>query len=74
MVDANQQWTLPCALAMVPVLQEANVFWVEEPTHVADIHAHAELKRAMPGINIACTWRSPLRDTRSFPTMDVPNW
>ena len=36
-LDANQQWTLPQALEICPRLAELNPYWIEEPTHPADV-------------------------------------
>lgn len=47
MVDANQQWTLPQALAIGAELTDLNLFWIEEPTHPDDVTAHQTLARAL---------------------------
>ena len=46
MVDANQQWTMPRALAFGERSGDLNLFWIEEPTHPDDILGHATLSRA----------------------------
>jgi L-fuconate dehydratase len=43
MFDANQQWTLPQAIAICERLKELNPYWIEEPTHPDDIQAHVDL-------------------------------
>lgn len=45
MVDANQQWNLPQAIAICERLKEINPYWVEEPTHPDDVFAHMELAK-----------------------------
>jgi L-fuconate dehydratase len=45
MLDANQQWNLPQAIAICERLKEINPYWVEEPTHPDDIFAHMELTK-----------------------------
>ena len=45
MFDANQQWTLPQAIAICERLKELNPYWIEEPTHPDDIFAHIELAK-----------------------------
>lgn len=43
MFDANQQWTLPQAIAICERLKELDPYWIEEPTHPDDIQAHVDL-------------------------------
>jgi L-fuconate dehydratase len=45
MFDANQQWTLPQAIAICERLKELDPYWIEEPTHPDDIFAHIELAK-----------------------------
>jgi len=52
MFDANQQWTLPQAIAICKELKALDPFWVEEPTHPDDVQAHVTLARAV-NISIA---------------------
>jgi L-fuconate dehydratase len=61
MVDANQQWTLPRALAMCQKLRAISPFFVEEPTHPDDIRAHAALAAAIKPIPIALGEHVPNR-------------
>lgn len=48
MLDANQQWHLPKAIATCKKLMAINPFWIEEPTHPDDIQAHLTLSREVP--------------------------
>lgn len=45
MLDANQQWSLPKAIAICRRLQDINPYWIEEPTHPDDIQAHVTLSK-----------------------------
>lgn len=45
MVDANSGWDLGTALAMLPVLEEFKVRWLEEPLFPEDVSGSAELVR-----------------------------
>jgi len=61
MLDANQQWTLPQALAICHELKAMNPFWVEEPTHPDDIVAHKILTDAIAPIKVAMGEHVPNR-------------
>jgi L-fuconate dehydratase len=61
MVDANQQWTLPCALEMCQELRDMSPYFVEEPTHPDDIRAHRTLADAIKPIPIALGEHVPNR-------------
>jgi len=61
MLDANQQWTLPYALDMCAKLRNINPFFIEEPTHPDDIHAHRVLANAIKPIPIALGEHVPNR-------------
>ncbi len=61
MLDANQQWTLPRALEMCEQLRGMNPYFVEEPTHPDDIHAHRALVEAIKPIPIALGEHVPNR-------------
>jgi L-fuconate dehydratase len=61
MLDANQQWTLTRALEMCHKLREMSPFFVEEPTHPDDIHAHRTLAEAIKPIPIALGEHVPNR-------------
>lgn len=53
MLDANQQWNYPQAVAICRQLTEINPFWIEEPTHPDDVMAHQKLARAVAPYKIA---------------------
>jgi L-fuconate dehydratase len=53
MVDANQQWSVPQALAMCAALRDINPLWVEEPTHPDDIVGHQRIAREIAPIRVA---------------------
>jgi len=61
MLDANQQWTLPYALEMCAKLRGMTPFFIEEPTHPDDIHAHRVLADAITPIPIALGEHVPNR-------------
>lgn len=53
MLDANQQWNLPQAIAICSELKKMNPFWIEEPTHPDDILAHQVLTNLLAPVKIA---------------------
>lgn len=53
MFDANQRWSLPVAIRMSHELTVYQPYWIEEPTHPDDIHAHALLAREIAPFKIA---------------------
>lgn len=53
MLDANQQWTIDKTREMMGRLQSINPFWLEEPTHVSDVLAHAQLRQEIAPVKIA---------------------
>jgi L-fuconate dehydratase len=61
MFDANQQWTLPAALAICRELNELSPYFIEEPTHPDDIHAHKQLADAIAPTRIALGEHVPNR-------------
>jgi L-fuconate dehydratase len=61
MLDVNQQWTLPQALAMCRKLQSVNPYWIEEPTHPDDVIAHKKLADAIPSVRLAIGEHVPNR-------------
>ena len=61
MFDANQQWTLPSALAICPRLAELNPFWIEEPTHPDDVLGHKTLAEAIAPVALASGEHFPNR-------------
>jgi L-fuconate dehydratase len=61
MLDANQQWTYPKALTMCRELAAMSPYFVEEPTHPDDIHAHAKLAWEIAPVRIALGEHVPNR-------------
>ncbi len=61
MLDANQQWTLPQALALCPRLNAMRPYWIEEPTHPDDILAHKTLAAAIAPVRLALGEHVPNR-------------
>lgn len=61
MLDCNQQWTLPQALAICPQFADINPYWIEEPTHPDDVIGHQTLAKAIAPIKIACGEHVPNR-------------
>ena len=53
MLDANQAWSLPRAIAAMAQLRSMDPFWIEEPTQPDDVLAHQNLARAIAPIPIA---------------------
>ena len=53
MLDANQQWNLPQAVAICGRLQAIRPFWIEEPTHPDDILGHKRLADAIAPTKLA---------------------
>ena len=53
MLDVNQQWTLPQAIAMSRQLRGMNPYWIEEPTHPDDLLAHQTLSREIAPLKLA---------------------
>ena len=52
MVDANMRWSVEQAIRAARVLQEHNVYWLEEPTIPDDVSGHARVA-AHGGVPIA---------------------
>ncbi|GAA4158211.1 mandelate racemase/muconate lactonizing enzyme family protein [Gryllotalpicola daejeonensis] len=52
MVDANQRWDLPRAIAAVAAFEPLDIAWLEEPLRADDLRGHVELKRET-GVRIA---------------------
>jgi L-alanine-DL-glutamate epimerase-like enolase superfamily enzyme len=44
MCDANQRWDLSTANRLLPVFEEVQMDWVEEPLHADDLAGHAALQ------------------------------
>ena len=61
MLDANQQWTLPQAISICAELRSMNPYWIEEPTHPDDVHAHKILAEAIAPMAIALGEHVPNR-------------
>jgi D-galactarolactone cycloisomerase len=53
LVDGNQALSRSDALAMLPALEAAGVYWFEEPLDIDDIEGHALLRRAARAVRIA---------------------
>ncbi|KLT65373.1 enolase C-terminal domain-like protein [Pedobacter sp. BMA] len=53
MLDANQQWNLPQALAICAELSKMNPYWIEEPTHPDDVLAHQTLAQKIAPVKLA---------------------
>jgi len=53
MLDANQQWNLPQAIAICNDLKSMNPYWIEEPTHPDDVLAHKILADAISPLKLA---------------------
>ena len=61
MLDANQQWSPPRASDMCRQLRAMNPFFIEEPTHPDDVHAHAVLAKELTPIPVALGEHVPNR-------------
>jgi L-fuconate dehydratase len=61
MLDANQQWNLPQAMAVCKRLQAIDPFWIEEPTHPDDILGHKKLADAIAPTKLALGEHVPNR-------------
>ncbi|WP_160714227.1 enolase C-terminal domain-like protein [Chitinophaga solisilvae] len=61
MLDANQQWTLPQAIAICEELKKMNPYWVEEPTHPDDVQAHTILAKSVAPVKLAVGEHVPNR-------------
>jgi L-fuconate dehydratase len=53
MLDANQRWSVPEALAAIPRFASFEPWWVEEPTSPDDILGHATIAREVSPIRLA---------------------
>lgn len=53
MLDANQFWDVPQALAAMERLKAFNPWWIEEPTHPDDVLGHAVIARAVAPVGVA---------------------
>lgn len=52
MVDANQVWDVPQAIAWMKELARFKPWWIEEPTSPDDVLGHATIARAMDPLDI----------------------
>ncbi|MCM8749224.1 L-fuconate dehydratase [Thermomicrobiaceae bacterium CFH 74404] len=53
MMDANQRWDVPEAIAWMRELAEFDPWWIEEPTHPDDVLGHATIARELSPIGVA---------------------
>jgi L-fuconate dehydratase len=53
MMDANQVWDVPTAIAWMKELAPYQPYWIEEPTSPDDILGHAAIARAIAPIPVA---------------------
>ena len=53
MVDANQVWDVPQAIAWMRELARFDPWWIEEPTSPDDVLGHAAIARAVAPIGVA---------------------
>lgn len=61
MLDANQQWNLPQALAICKRLVPMNPYWIEEPTHPDDVLGHVRLAKEIAPLKLALGEHVPNR-------------
>ncbi len=61
MLDANQQWTLPRAIAICKEFKSMDPYWIEEPTHPDDVLAHQTLANEIAPVKIALGEHVPNR-------------
>lgn len=53
MMDANQRWDVPEAIANMQRLADFDPYWIEEPTSPDDVLGHATIARAIAPIRVA---------------------
>lgn len=53
MMDANQRWDVPEAIAWMRQLAEFDPWWIEEPTHPDDVLGHKAIAEALAPIGVA---------------------
>lgn len=53
MMDANQVWDVPEAIANMEQLKAFNPWWIEEPTSPDDVLGHAAIARAVAPVGVA---------------------
>lgn len=61
MLDANQQWSFPAAVAACKELASMSPYWIEEPTHPDDIFAHQQLAHEIAPLALALGEHVPNR-------------
>lgn len=61
MLDCNQKWTLPEAVRNCLELAVMAPYWIEEPTHPDDIHAHQTLAHSIAPLKVALGEHVPNR-------------
>jgi L-fuconate dehydratase len=61
MLDANQQWSYPQAIAACRELASVSPLWIEEPTHPDDIEAHRRLATEIAPVRLAIGEHVPNR-------------
>lgn len=61
MLDCNQKWTLPEAIRNCLELAATSPYWIEEPTHPDDVHAHQTLAHSIAPLKIALGEHVPNR-------------
>ena len=52
MMDANQKWDVPEAIANMRQLAAFRPLWIEEPTHCDDVVGHREIARALRPLGV----------------------
>jgi L-fuconate dehydratase len=52
-LDANQAWGIDEAIGALAVLQEADPYWIEEPTSPDDVLGHRRIRQAVAPIRVA---------------------
>jgi L-fuconate dehydratase len=53
LIDANQMWDVPEAIAWVNELAQFSPLWIEEPTSPDDIAGHARIRAAVAPVRVA---------------------
>jgi L-fuconate dehydratase len=53
MMDANQAWSVPQAIAAIARLREFDPWWIEEPTSPDDILGHARIRSQIAPVRVA---------------------
>jgi L-fuconate dehydratase len=61
MMDANQVWDVPQAIAWMRELARFDPWWIEEPTSPDDVLGHAAIARALAPIGVATGEHCPNR-------------